>query len=77
MSRFIKLPSLFFDEDLMYFSDIWINPFQVESFVSLDLSYTNELGEEVEVNGTKITTKSGDEHDINLPVKDVERLLCQ
>lgn len=77
MSRFIKLPSLFFDDDLMYFSDIWINPFQVESFVSLDISYTNEHGEEVDVYGTKIITKSGQEHDINLPVKEIERLLCQ
>jgi hypothetical protein len=75
MSRFVKLPMFYFEEDLMYFSEMWINPFQIESFVSLDLSYTNEFGVEVDVNGSRITTKSGLDYDINLTVRDLEKLL--
>lgn len=75
MSRFVKLPSFFFENELLYFNEVWINPFQVEAYVSLDMTYTDENGIEVELGGTKIFTKSGFEYDINMPVSEVEKLL--
>lgn len=75
MSRFIKLPGFFFEDELLFFHDVWINPFQVESFICLDMSYTNEEGMNVEVNGSKLFTKSGVEYDINLPPEDLEKVL--
>ena len=75
MSRFIKLPGFFFEDELLFFHDLWINPFQVESFISLDISYTNDDGMNVEVNGSKIITRSGVEYDVNLPPEDLVTVL--
>jgi hypothetical protein len=75
MSRFIKLPGFFFEDELLFFHDLWINPFQVESFISLDISYTNDDGMNVEVNGSKIVTKSGVEYDVSLSPEDLIKVL--
>jgi hypothetical protein len=66
--RFVKIPCYFYDDGLIWFNDLWINPFQIESFLETDITYTDPSGEQVETNGTKIYTKSGMEHDVNLPI---------
>lgn len=67
MDRFIKLPAFFYDDGLIWFHDLYINPFQIESITEIDISYTSPEGESVETMGSNIVTKSGAEHDINMP----------
>ena len=69
--RFVKIPSYFYEDGLIWFSDLWINPFQIESLVETDIKYTSPEGDEVETNGTKIFTKSGMEHDINMTTEEL------
>lgn len=75
MSRFVKLPGFFFEDELLYFHDVWINPFQVEGFISLDMTYDDEMGIPVELNATKVFTKSGMEYDIKLSVEEFEKIV--
>lgn len=75
MSRFIKLEAFFIEEGRLYFFNLWVNPFQVESFMELTVNYTGEEGEDVEIVGTKIITKSGEEYDINMGPDSLESLL--
>ena len=73
--RFIKLPVYFYEDSLIWFSDLWINPFQIESFVETDIRYTSPEGDEVETNGTKIFTKSGMEHEVNLTIEEFSKYI--
>lgn len=73
--RFLKMPVYFYEDNLIWFSDLWINPFQIEFFVETDITYTSPEGEHVETNGTKIYTKSGMEHEVNLTIEEFLKLL--
>jgi hypothetical protein len=69
--RFINLPAFFYDDGLIWFHDLYINPFQIESVTEIDITYTNPEGENVESKGSSIMTKSGNEHDINMSPEDL------
>lgn len=70
MSRFVKLPSFFYEDNLLYFNDLWINPFQIESYTETDIAYTDENGISIERNGVKLITKSGQEWGVLLTVEE-------
>lgn len=70
MSRFIKLPTFFYLEDELYFGDLYINPFQIESFQESKIEYIDENGIEISRDGVNITTKSGIEHGILMHVQE-------
>jgi hypothetical protein len=72
MSRFIKLPSFFYEDNLLYFNDLWINPFQIESYTETEVSYTDENGIAIERTGVNIITRSGQEWGILLDVEQFE-----
>lgn len=69
--RFINLPAFIYEDGLIWFHDLYINPFQIESVVEIDISYTSPEGESVETKGSSIVTKSGCEHDINMSPEDL------
>jgi hypothetical protein len=75
MSRFIKIPSFFYEDNLLYFNDLWINPFQVESYIETDISYTDDSGIPVERNGVKVFTKGGMEWGVLLTIEEFERII--
>ena len=75
MERFIKLPGFFYDDGLIWFHDLYINPFQIESVTEIDITYTSPEGEHIEATGSNIVTKSGCEHDINLSPDDLMLLI--
>lgn len=75
MSRFVRVPSFFYEKDLLYFNDVWINPFQVESFIETDISYTDENGIHIERNGVKAFTKGGMEWGILLTIEEFRRIV--
>lgn len=66
MERFIKLPAFIYEEGLIWFHDLYINPFQIESIIELDIEYISPEGESVQRTGSSIITKSGVEHDIDM-----------
>lgn len=68
--RFTKLPAYFYDDGKIWFHDLWLNLFQVEGFIEVDIEFTDETGEHVSTNGTKIFTKSGMEYDIYIPIEE-------
>jgi hypothetical protein len=72
MSRFAKLEEFFVEEGRLYFNELWINPFQIESFLPLEVSYINDTNEEVDMLATKIITKSGMEHNIKILPEELE-----
>lgn len=69
--RFINLPAFIYEDGLIWFHDLYINPFQIESVTEVDISYTSPEGETIETKGSNIVTKSGAEHDINMPPNDL------
>ena len=73
--RFIKLPCYTTTDGMVFFSDIFINPFQIESYYEVEISYKDESGIPVSKQGVKIATKSGLDHDIDLPIKEFENIL--
>jgi len=73
--RFIKLPAFFYEDGLIWFHDLYINPFQIESFTENDITYTDPDGLQIVKNGSTIITKSGAEHDINLSPEELMPLL--
>lgn len=75
MSRFIKLTSFFYEDDLLYFNDLWINPFQIESYTETEVSYTDENGIGIERNGVNIVTKSGQEWGVLLSADEFAALV--
>lgn len=70
MSRFIKLPTYFYLEDELYFGDLYINPFQIESFQEAKIEYIDENGIEISRDGVNVTTKSGIEHGLLVPLQE-------
>lgn len=68
--RFTKLPAYFYEDGRIWFHDLYINLFQVEGFIEVDIEFTDENGEHVGTNGTKIFTKSGMEYDIYMPLEE-------
>lgn len=76
MSRFIKLPGFFFEDELLYFHEVWLNPVQVEGFISIDITYDDEDGLPVDISATKVFTKSGMEYDIKLSIEDFEKIVA-
>lgn len=75
MSRFIKLPSFFYENNLLYFNDLWINPFQIESYIETDISYTDENGDHVDRNGVKIFTKGAMEWGVLLTIEEFQKII--
>lgn len=75
MSRFIKLTSFFYEDDLLYFNDLWINPFQIESYTETEVSYTDENGIGIERNGVNLVTKSGQEWGVLLSADEFAALV--
>lgn len=75
MSRFVKLPSFFYENNLLYFNDLWINPFQIESYIETDMSYTDENGIDIERTAVKVYTKSGIEWGVLLTPEEFESVL--
>jgi hypothetical protein len=75
MSRFIKIPSFFYEDNLLYFNDLWINPFQIESYIETDISYTDDNGIHIERNGVKVFTKGGMEWGVLLTIEEFERIV--
>jgi hypothetical protein len=72
MSRFTKLDEFFVEDGRLYFNDLWINPFQIESYLPLEVSYIDDNNQEVDMIATKIITKSGMEHNIKLLPEELE-----
>lgn len=68
--RYILLPEYFYEDELIWFNDLYIIPFQIESFIETDVSYNTPDGESVDTTGVKIWTKSGREHDILLTLEE-------
>jgi hypothetical protein len=68
--RFTKLPAYFYEDGRIWFHDLYINLFQIEGFIEVDIEFTDETGENVVTNGTKIFTKSGMEYDIYMPLEE-------
>lgn len=69
--RFILLPSFFQEDGMVWFHDLWINPFQIESISEIDISYTDpESQMSVTRNGMRIVTRSGQQHDIDMTIDD-------
>jgi hypothetical protein len=75
MSRFIKIPSFFYEDNLLYFNDLWINPFQIESYIETDISYTDETGMPIEITGVKLFTKGGLEWGVMMTIEEFERII--
>ena len=73
--RFINLPAFFYEEGLIWFHDLYINPFQIESITETLVEYATPDGENVEHAGCTIVTKSGQEHDINMSPEDLLLLI--
>jgi len=63
MSRFTSIPTLTYEEDESYVKNLWVNPFQIESFYEIEISYTDDHGDNVTCDGVRVLTKSGDEWD--------------
>lgn len=68
--RFTKLPAYFYEDGRIWFHDLYLNLFQIEGFIEVDIAFTNEDGEDVSTNGTKVFTKSGIEYDIYMPLEE-------
>lgn len=65
MSRYKKLDALTISESKeVFFFDLFINPFQVESFYETDVEFTNESGKREMHPCCYITTKSGSSHNV-------------
>ena len=45
--RFTKLPAYFYEDGRIWFHDLYLNLFQIEGFIEVDIAFTNEEGEEV------------------------------
>jgi hypothetical protein len=75
MSRFIKIPSFFYEDNLLYFNDLWINPFQIESYIETDISYTDETGMHIDRTGVKLFTKGGLEWGVMMTIEEFERII--
>lgn len=73
--RYIKIDSYFVEEGRVYFCDLYINPFQIESFHETEISYTTDVGEAGMRGTTHIRTKSGEEHDIDMPIEQFAMLM--
>lgn len=70
--RFVKLPICFSGEDdenqEVYTTDLHILPLTIESYMPIDITFTELSGNLVERQGTKIITKSGNEYDVLLSI---------
>lgn len=66
--RYVKYPCFFFEDELVYFADVYLNPFQIESFYQTALDYKNEDGDNISEEGVKLITKSGAEIEIRMPI---------
>lgn len=73
--RFITLPAFFYDDGLIWFHDLHINPFQIESITEANISYTGPDGNQIESVGSSILTKSGHEHDINMSPEELMSII--
>jgi len=73
--RFITLPMCFLVEEELMQSDLKLNPFQIEGYVSSSVTYQDDDNIPIEAEATKIFTKSGYEYDILLPIEEFEKLI--
>jgi hypothetical protein len=69
--RFKTVKCYYVDGKAMYSHDVYLNPFQVESFYST--SITDEDGEEVST--THVHMKSGDCLDVFMDIEDFLKIL--
>lgn len=76
MSRYKKLDGLTITESKeVYFFDLFINPFQVESFYETEVEFTNETGMRVSQPCCYLTTKSGENHNVLGSAEEIEKIL--
>lgn len=76
MSRYKRLKALTISEEReVFFFDLHINPFQVESFYDTEVEFTNEDGMRVTKVCCYMTTKSGERHYVLGSSKEMEKLL--
>jgi hypothetical protein len=68
MSRFTSIPTLTYTETESYVKNLWVNPFQIESFYEIEISYTDDNGNNVTCDGIRVLTKAGDEWDALLSI---------
>ncbi len=66
--RFMQLPTLLFDQqnNAVIRSMIWVHPYSVESFERADVIFEDESGAEKRVIRTRIFTRSGCDHLVDL-----------
>ena len=74
--RYILLSEYFYEDNLIWFNDLWINPFQIESFTETDIEYNTPEGEHVNTTGVKINTRSGREHDLNMTLDEFTKAIA-
>ena len=76
MARFLKLSSCSITEDGDIISfDLYINPFQIESFIESDLKYTDSIGTSISTPCISIVTKTGSEHCILMKINEFRNLV--
>lgn len=71
--RFTLLPVCWVEDGDLLVTDLRINPFQIESYMPININYQHE-DEEVEEEGTRIYMKSGVEFDIMIPIGEFDKL---
>lgn len=70
--RFITVPMCFAEEGAIYTSDLRINPFNIEAYVSTKIEYTDDMGMMHEETCTRIYTKGGLDFDLLMTVEEFE-----
>jgi hypothetical protein len=75
MSRFTPIPTMTYEETESYVKNLWVNPFQIESFYEIEISYTDDDGNDVQCDGVRVLTKAGDEWDAMLSIDEFLKIV--
>lgn len=75
--RFITLEAFFMEDDMLFFHDLKINPFSIESYYETSIGWTNEDGEHLDGPAVKLFTKSGFDYDVRISLEDFEVAISQ
>lgn len=70
--RFLKLPMCIVEEGAIYTSDLMLQPFTIEAYLTSSIAYTDEQGMSYEEECVRVYTKSGMEFDLLMTMEEFE-----